>query len=306
MIPLRYRHYHLPPDFPVIAFLGDQWTNPREEISFLHFHDCVEVGYCRKGSGILHIAEHDVFYGAGDLCVIPAYTPHMMQSVCEEESQWEYLFFQPTDMWGQLGKELAEDQRIWGEQGWNTYLFSREAYPQMYDLFQSLLRAFRQKPDLYKVTVRGGLLSLLAQVQREETGAARGETVPQHMKVLFPALRYMDQWYGQKVEISYLASLCALSPTHFRRLFRQVMQASPLEYLNRIRVSMACRRILGTAETMAEIARECGFPTVSGFHRAFQKYVGMTPTEWKQAYSDRAEHNAVSSPDDFDCSFLLP
>ena len=102
--------------------------------------------------------------------MIPAYTPHMMQSVCEEESQWEYLFFQPGDMWGQLGKELAEDQRFWGEQGWNTYLFSREAYPQMYDLFQSLLRAFRQKPDLYKVTVRGGLLSLLAQVQREKTG----------------------------------------------------------------------------------------------------------------------------------------
>ena len=57
MMPLQYRHYNLPPDFPVIAFLGQCWKNPQEKISFLHFHDCIEIGCCREGKGILHTAD---------------------------------------------------------------------------------------------------------------------------------------------------------------------------------------------------------------------------------------------------------
>ncbi len=44
MIPLQYRHYNLPPNFPVITFLGERWISPKEAISYQHFHDCVEIG----------------------------------------------------------------------------------------------------------------------------------------------------------------------------------------------------------------------------------------------------------------------
>ena len=115
---------------------------------------------------------------------------------------------------------------------------------------------------------------------------------------LFPAIQYISEHFGEELKIPQLAQLCHLSPTHFRRMFHMVMQLAPLDYCNRIRISNASQKMLYGKQTMKELARECGFLTQSSFHRAFQKYMGMSPTKWKQVYRLCADENAILSPDE--------
>lgn len=299
MVPLQYRHYNLPPDFPVVAFLGEQWVNPREDITYLHFHDCLEFGICRKGRGILHTAEGAFSYKEGDLCVIPCYMPHIMQSSAAEESNWEYIFFDPHKMWGEDGAPLANDERLMGKTSFPCPIFSREAFPELHGVLEMAFEEFRGKSNLYQTYVRGSLLAVMAILKRALSRANPGEASASYqIRILFPAIRHIQDHYGDPVEIPALAKLCHLSPTHFRRLFHQVMQSAPLDYVNRIRISMACRMLVYSKGTVGEIAQQCGFPTLSSFHRAFRRYFDMTPTQWKRMYQACSDENAIQSLED--------
>ena len=54
MNALQYRHYNLPIEFPVIAFIGSNWTVTEEAPAVYHFHNCMEIGRCNTGSGTVH------------------------------------------------------------------------------------------------------------------------------------------------------------------------------------------------------------------------------------------------------------
>ena len=60
------------------------------------------------------------------------------------------------------------------------------------------------------------------------------------------------------------------------------MNAGPLEYINQVRISMACEQLKRTDEPIAEIAAKCGFSTNSTFNRNFRQYMGVTPMEWRR------------------------
>ena len=46
----EYRNYELPADFPILALHGDNWLISPVQSPRLHFHNCVEIGICRRGS----------------------------------------------------------------------------------------------------------------------------------------------------------------------------------------------------------------------------------------------------------------
>ena len=299
MIPLQYRRYNLPLDFPVIAFLGQQWKNPQEEIPFLHFHDCIEIGCCREGKGILVTGNGDFPYKKGDLCVIPPYMPHMMRSDSKEISNWEYVFFDPMKLWGEHGKVWMEHTRFFNSSNGFYPIFSKEELEGIGKLVEQIIQEFYEKPDYYPIYVRGCLMTLMAKLERTLPEVEeKGDHTYCQIITLFPAIQYISEHFGEEMEIAQLAELCHLSPTHFRRLFRQMMQTSPLDYLNRIRISKATQSLLYGDVSVGETAKMCGFFTLSSFHRAFQKYMGMSPTKWKQVYHKYADKNTIRSLDE--------
>ena len=55
-----YRHYNLPILFPYMTFFGDHWILDDAPAYPRHFHNCIELGYCKSGSR-LHFIENSVF-----------------------------------------------------------------------------------------------------------------------------------------------------------------------------------------------------------------------------------------------------
>lgn len=306
MIPLQYRRYNLPVDFPVIAFLGKQWKNPREEIPFLHFHDCIEIGCCREGRGIMLTECGSFSYEKGDLCVIPAYMPHMMKSDSKEMSSWEYIFFDPIKLWGEQGKEWMKHTKLSGISNGFHPVFSKEKAEVIRELVEQMIKEFYEKSDFYQIYVKGCLMALMAKLERILPKAEERKNVTYgQILTLFPAIQCILEHFGETIEIAQLAEMCHLSPTHFRRMFRQIMQSSPLDYLNRIRIQKASQSLLYGEMSVGETAKLCGFSTLSSFHRAFQKYMGMSPTQWKQVYQKYADKNAIRSLDEMNNPLLF-
>ena len=85
-------------------------------------------------------------------------------------------------------------------------------------------------------------------------------------------------------------------------LFRLHFQTTPAELLHRARLDAAKFQLLRNDSTVAEIAFDCGFESLSTFHDNFRQTNGLTPA----AYRDLREGHmfSVSLPPDYPLGYL--
>ena len=95
---------------------------------------------------------------------------------------------------------------------------------------------------------------------------------PQKYKKLFPAIKEFQQFYFKNEKISYYAALCNISEPSFRRLFKEFLGQSPIEYRNSIRIANL-KRLLSSGEfKINEAAYLVGFNNMSFFYEVYNKY----------------------------------
>lgn len=81
-----------------------------------------------------------------------------------------------------------------------------------------------------------------------------------------------------------LARAVGLSVRAFERAFVAEYGLPPQQYLKRLRLQIASRRLVATKESLAEIAAACGFSDQSHFTREFRHLTGMTPGRYREAH----------------------
>lgn len=94
----------------------------------------------------------------------------------------------------------------------------------------------------------------------------------------------------QQFSIEFLADLCHWSPTHFRRMFHEIMGTSPLDYLNNIRIMKSCNLLRSTEESILNISEMVGFHSVSSYNRYFTKIMQMSPREYRKQMQQTDKH----------------
>ena len=101
--------------------------------------------------------------------------------------------------------------------------------------------------------------------------------IPTKYKKLQPALSEITEYWQKNETVSYYADLCNMSESNFRRLFREYMDMSPIEYRNDLRLKNA-KAMLGSGEyNVSETAAASGFSNLSFFIRLYKKKYGYTP-----------------------------
>lgn len=95
------------------------------------------------------------------------------------------------------------------------------------------------------------------------------------------ATRYMAEHYPEKITVADLARQCRLSNSRFAHLFNEITGTPPMQYLEGLRIEHAKRLLLSTQDTLARIARACGFCNEFYFSNVFARRVGRRPTEFR-------------------------
>lgn len=94
--------------------------------------------------------------------------------------------------------------------------------------------------------------------------------------------QYIDRRYREDLSLSSLADAFQLSKSYIARLFKREMNTTSVEYMNRVRTANACRLLLGSEKSIAEISQEVGFREAYYFTRVFKRQYGITPTEYRK------------------------
>ena len=94
--------------------------------------------------------------------------------------------------------------------------------------------------------------------------------------------RYIDENFTlPELRISVLAELHKTSETYFRRAFKRYYGESPLAYIKRRRIEMACHLLRTELYSITDIAFRSGFDSASYFSLEFKRYMGCSPKAYR-------------------------
>lgn len=99
---------------------------------------------------------------------------------------------------------------------------------------------------------------------------------------LSPALDYIGQNYDKNISVKQLSALCNLSVSHFRRLFKEVLGVSPMQYRENIRIYWAKQFLKSDFFTVSEIAAKLGYYDIYHFSKEFKKATNKSPLTYKK------------------------
>jgi AraC family transcriptional regulator len=130
------------------------------------------------------------------------------------------------------------------------------------------------------------LMHELIRSERTTSAAARplrgGLPVWQQKRVV----EFIEQHLAEEISLAALAELADLSLYHFARAFKQSFGVPPHRYHMARRMDRARNLLQRPALSVTQIGVQIGFCETSSFTRAFRKFTGLTPTEYRRHRED--------------------
>lgn len=293
---LQYRHYNLPLEFPSFAFIGDRWILP-DHADSMHFHNCMEIGYCLSGHGTVYVEQKALPFSAGDICVIPENTIHISCSDSSVTSLWEYILFDSKLMFPTGDFHLiAKDSRLLFDDPQFSNILPEGVHPLLGFITRRMFEEFYRHEAGYQDSLRGLFMAFITEYLRICPDRKVNGKDRQNLRI-YPAILHIRSFYSQKITVPGLAALCGLSEPHFRRIFEEIIHLPPLDYIHHLRIRQACYLLVHTDRPVSEIAKEVGFSTLSSFNRQFLTVTGTSPRIWKTRNRNSVEYHRITSLD---------
>lgn len=229
-----------------------------------NWHENMELLYCYRGAGRVHLGGERVPFETGDLVAVNREVPHLIES----EGEVCYCCLIVKDSFlrenGLEPSAVAFRKRI-RDQG------PREA-------MESVRRAFNAyEPDapFSALQVRSAVLNLFCILT--EHYAVPSIAPSENDGVVLTVLHHIRLHFADPLCLDELAALAGVSKYHLSHVFRRATGTSPMRAVILLRLADAHDRIL-KGERVSEAARACGFDNLSYFTRCFRERYGLLPS----------------------------
>lgn len=93
--------------------------------------------------------------------------------------------------------------------------------------------------------------------------------------------RYISCNLLSGIALDDIAAYTGMNKTYFCLFFKKHYGMGLIEYVNSIKLDMACAMLLKSDAAIADIAIQCGFRTVTYFNRVFKAAKGISPKEYR-------------------------
>ncbi|MCK8817846.1 PocR ligand-binding domain-containing protein [Natroniella sulfidigena] len=100
------------------------------------------------------------------------------------------------------------------------------------------------------------------------------------------AMRYIRDNYDQDINLDQVSSEVGLSAAYFSKLFKEELEITYTDYLNRVRIEEG-KKLLEKEYSLADVAQMSGFNDQSYFSKVFKKFEGVSPGRWRCGVSKR-------------------
>ena len=103
-----------------------------------------------------------------------------------------------------------------------------------------------------------------------------------HLSTVENARAYILENFDQDISLQQLAQHCLVSPFHFSRIFKCIMNVSPHQYLTEVRLNHAKVLLITTDQPITDIAFGCGFKSVEHFATSYRQRYSASPSAFRK------------------------
>jgi AraC-like DNA-binding protein len=89
--------------------------------------------------------------------------------------------------------------------------------------------------------------------------------------------------------VSDVAKNVNMSVPAFCSYFKKCTKKTYIDFLNEVRIGHACKQLMDTQMTVAEIAYDSGYNTLVNFNKQFLKSKKSTPSAYRKAFMKTAD-----------------
>ncbi|MCK9223152.1 MAG: AraC family transcriptional regulator [Limnochordia bacterium] len=98
------------------------------------------------------------------------------------------------------------------------------------------------------------------------------------------AIRFMRARYSWDLSIEDISKHLQLNRSYFSRIFKEVTNQTPNEYLTRLRIKQAKKLLVTTDLSIIDICQDVGIKNQQHFSKLFSRYVGVAPSTYRREY----------------------
>ncbi len=91
------------------------------------------------------------------------------------------------------------------------------------------------------------------------------------------------------LSVEALAGKACLCPRHFTRRFKAEFGTSPADFVERLRLDEARRRLSSGDNSVENVGVSVGFKSADAFRRAFERRLGIRPSDYRRRFSSLAK-----------------
>ena len=99
---------------------------------------------------------------------------------------------------------------------------------------------------------------------------------------LRPVLKYIEEHFAEKIQISRLSETIHVCDDRLIRLFKEVTGETPIEYIMNLRIESAIKLLSAGELSIAEIAEQTGFGSDTYMTRVFKQKLNTTPGKYRR------------------------
>ena len=103
---------------------------------------------------------------------------------------------------------------------------------------------------------------------------------------------FIDEYLDSDLSLKVVSEIAFFSPFHFHRVFKFITDETLNDYVTRRRIEKSALDLLHKNNTTTETAHKFGFSDNSSFSRAFKRFYGISPTEFRR--QNHYRHSKIS------------
>jgi AraC-like DNA-binding protein len=256
----------------------------------IHCHDDFELNFVENAAGAKRIVgDSSEIIGNYDLVLITGKELEhaWLQNECESTNIHEITIQFKDD--GLVSHLLDKKRQFFSikkmfEDAQCGISFSTSAIMHVYNLLQKLTKAENDFYSmltilelLYELSISGNYKTL------STTSFAKANSHVESRRIQ-KVQAHITSHYKSDIRLSHLATMVGMTETSFSRFFKLRTGKTVSDYITDIRIGHACRMLIDTQRSIAEIGYECGFNNLSNFNRIFRKKKDCVPSEFRDSY----------------------
>lgn len=264
------------------------YTNPNSGLE-CHWHDELELLIVTKGRAVFQIESATYELNEGQAIFVNSGEIH--SGFSRQTDPWGYdaVVFNPCLLLGGtydsiqnkyieplLKKQFIIPQWIDGSCDWHKTATS---------LLTDMIQIYMNKQNTYELLVKARLHELISMLLSHSVPRELDKDYDSYFyktERLKKILGYIQTNCHRRINLSELAHLANMSEGHFCRFFKQMVNRTPVDYINYYKINRAARLLEDTNTKILDVAMEVGFDNFSYFINIFKHYMNCTPSQYRK------------------------